>query len=1066
MGYFLNCSYGLVPETSIGGFMNILVSHTKLCFLRKSVLEYKELYFWIVALIAVFLLSDIKAAENNLQLSELPKPILQRIGYEFGDISNVKQVEMLPSPKKSYDVGSIGRKLTADEWRASQAWEALAGYNMAKVARFRGMNAMVWCTLRGGGNSVTYMKPLIDFYDHAKLAFYTFRQAIQLVFPCSKGVDVVYGPEDKIQPVIMNLRKPRKVDLFIRIKNLQGNLIEEKSYRSIKLTNDRQPTVLPAFKPNVPSEGYYAVEYEVVENKHSIGRTFEFKYFSKDSRANGETDFHGKTEVFNTDQRVEFLNRYADYATRYFNDPNLDTRIVTDAEVQDAMAKFKPMPLPTIRKHIALNNGWTWLALREGEPMQNKNSLLEWKQMPGVNLQDGHLTIVKDEVTFTKTFNPQTWRFFIQWRARTPAKSPLTFILGDNNTPIITVEFRKNGQLFCHAGGDEHSIGSYQPKKWHTFRVEVDLHPAYKSFSLIVDGKRKVYAAPIVKAADSRVIINTFTVKGSSNAQLDDLWGVGYELASDLRNGTYTIATFVDQNFEIKPAIRGWTKWEYDTRGWSQNGQLPLVIGSERNRGRDLYMRRTVKVGDFQKAFLNIEALDPGGEIYLNGKLVAKLNRRPRRLDVSAFLRRNANNLLAVKVNHVPDGYFKPDGHTSSDLLFGWFAARMSLDLTTASHIENVFVSTKTISKSSATTIVSVEVVNDSENAFNGEIEVRFTPWYPKEVNIASAKARFPIKIKAGSHTRIERSVIVPEPKLWTCDTPNLYKVTISLISSEGKSIDDYVVTTGIRTVRHENGMFLLNGKPEMLNGATVMQFPAPLEEMSTWHRCLPEEWIVKHILLAKAASMNTLRMHTPSCAYSDPRFAEYGDQLGIMFIWVPTGWNRKDWAEGGFSSGPKLSLDEQVAEYITDMKQVLNHPSIVMWEIFNEGVPKERRDMLLAAFYPEIYKTDKTRLISFLKEYKSNKPGLINSVQYDVLGYGNAWTKLREDAKKPRSDEYAVEFAEVAGQANWDLVKCKPWYRIHSYEWGTNLYKVTGIDPRTGKLRTVIIPEDEPPLY
>jgi len=965
MGYFLNCSYGLVPETSIGGFMNILVSHTKLCFLRKSVLEYKELYFWIVALIAVFLLSDIKAAENNLQLSELPKPILQRIGYEFGDISNVKQVEMLPSPKKSYDVGSIGRKLTADEWRASQAWEALAGYNMAKVARFRGMNAMVWCTLRGGGNSVTYMKPLIDFYDHAKLAFYTFRQAIQLVFPCSKGVDVVYGPEDKIQPVIMNLRKPRKVDLFIRIKNLQGNLIEEKSYRSIKLTNDRQPTVLPAFKPNVPSEGYYAVEYEVVENKHSIGRTFEFKYFSKDSRANGETDFHGKTEVFNTDQRVEFLNRYADYATRYFNDPNLDTRIVTDAEVQDAMAKFKPMPLPTIRKHIALNNGWTWLALREGEPMQNKNSLLEWKQMPGVNLQDGHLTIVKDEVTFTKTFNPQTWRFFIQWRARTPAKSPLTFILGDNNTPIITVEFRKNGQLFCHAGGNEHSIGSYQPKKWHTFRVEVDLHPAYKSFSLIVDGKRKVYAAPIVKAADSRVIINTFTVKGSSNAQLDDLWGVGYELASDLRNGTYTIATFVDQNFEIKPAIRGWTKWEYDTRGWSQNGQLPLVIGSERNRGRDLYMRRTVKVGD---------------------KLVAKLNRRPRRLDVSAFLRRNANNLLAVKVNHVPDGYFKPDGHTSSDLLFGWFAARMSLDLTTASHIENVFVSTKTISKSSATTIVSVEVVNDSENAFNGEIEVRFTPWYPKEVNIASAKARFPIKIKAGSHTRIERSVIVPEPKLWTCDTPNLYKVTISLIS-----------------------MFLLNGKPEMLNGATVMQFPAPLEEMSTWHRCLPEEWIVKHILLAKAASMNTLRMHTPSCAYSDPRFAEYGDQLGIMFIWVPTGWNRKDWAEGGFSSGPKLSLDEQVAEYITDMKQVLNHPSIVMWEIFNEGVPKERRDMLLAAFYPEIYKTDKTRLISFLKEYKSNKPGL---------------------------------------------------------KWGTNLYKVTGIDPRTGKLRTVIIPEDEPPLY
>ena len=218
-----------------------------------------NLSFCTAALLAIVLLSCTKVAENEVSLSDLPGPILQRVEYEFGDTLNVKKIEKYPSPKKCYERGSIGRELSADEWRASQAWQSFAGYNMAKVARYRGMNAMVWCTLRGGGNSVTYMKPLIDFEDHAKLAFYGFGQVLQPVFPASKGVDVVYGPDDRIEPIIMNIHEPRMVDLFVRIKTMQGELVEEKRFGSVALTNDRIPASLPAFKPNVPSEGHYAV---------------------------------------------------------------------------------------------------------------------------------------------------------------------------------------------------------------------------------------------------------------------------------------------------------------------------------------------------------------------------------------------------------------------------------------------------------------------------------------------------------------------------------------------------------------------------------------------------------------------------------------------------------------------------------------------------------------------------------------------------------------------------------------------------------------------------------------
>lgn len=61
--------------------------------------------------------------------------------------------------------------------------------------------------------------------------------------------------------------------------------------------------------------------------------TFELRYFTSDPKANGETDFKGETEWFDTEERVSFLNEYADFASRYFDNPGLDKKIVTDKEI-------------------------------------------------------------------------------------------------------------------------------------------------------------------------------------------------------------------------------------------------------------------------------------------------------------------------------------------------------------------------------------------------------------------------------------------------------------------------------------------------------------------------------------------------------------------------------------------------------------------------------------------------------------------------------------------------------------------------------------------------------------
>ena len=82
------------------------------------------------------------------------------------------------------------------------------------------------------------------------------------------------------------------------------------------------------------------------------------------------------------------------------------------------------------------------------------------------------------------------------------------------------------------------------------------------------------------------------------------------------------------------------------------------------------------------------------------------------------------------KVDHVPAGFYTADGHTSQDLYYGWFAGRMSLDLTSTIHVDDVFVTTEKLGDP-ATVKVTVEVTNKGAAAFDGEAVIHFFPWYP-----------------------------------------------------------------------------------------------------------------------------------------------------------------------------------------------------------------------------------------------------------------------------------------------------------------------------------------------
>jgi hypothetical protein len=77
----------------------------------------------------------------------------------------------LPSYEWGYDQGSIGRKLTFDEWQESQAWQAFSAYESMRKQRIYDIDGFSWCNLHEGPGSGTYRKPVTDAYCNAKIAF-------------------------------------------------------------------------------------------------------------------------------------------------------------------------------------------------------------------------------------------------------------------------------------------------------------------------------------------------------------------------------------------------------------------------------------------------------------------------------------------------------------------------------------------------------------------------------------------------------------------------------------------------------------------------------------------------------------------------------------------------------------------------------------------------------------------------------------------------------------------------------------------------------------------------------
>jgi beta-galactosidase len=172
----------------------------------------------------------------------------------------------------------------------------------------------------------------------------------------------------------------------------------------------------------------------------------------------------------------------------------------------------------------------------------------------------------------------------------------------------------------------------------------------------------------------------------------------------------------------------------------------------------------------------------------------------------------------------------------------------------------------------------------------------------------------------------------VPEPKLWSPDTPHLYSLeTVVLVG--GKVADTETTTFGIRSLEFsaENG-FTLNGEPVLLKGGCVHHDNGVLGAASY---ARSEE---RKVEIHKASGYNAIR-----CAHNPPApaFLEACDRLGMLVIDEAF----DCWREGKNDGDYHVAFDDW---WQRDLDSMLyrdrNHPSIIIWSTGNEVLERDGR--------------------------------------------------------------------------------------------------------------------------
>ena len=192
----------------------------------------------------------------------------------------------------------------------------------------------------------------------------------------------------------------------------------------------------------------------------------------------------------------------------------------------------------------------------------------------------------------------------------------------------------------------------------------------------------------------------------------------------------------------------------------------------------------------------------------------------------------------------------------------------------------------------------------------------------------------------------------VENPLKWTAETPNLYKVVVT-VQQQNKDVESVPVRTGFRKVEIKNKQLLVNGQPILIKGANRHEIDPDGGYV------ISRERMVEDVKLMKQFNVNAVR----TCHYpDDPYFYELCDEYGI-YVCAET--NQE--SHGFFYDSDAITTTDLFAKQIMErnmhnVHNQFNHPSVIYWSMGNETADSKN----FAAVKKWINKFDPSRPVHF----------------------------------------------------------------------------------------------------
>lgn len=463
--------------------------------------------------------------------------------------------------------------------------------------------------------------------------------------------------------------------------------------------------------------------------------------------------------------------------------------------------------------------------------------------------------------------------------------------------------------------------------------------------------------------------------------------------------------------------LNGYGDPEYVNIGFAWRGHFknnpPMVPTKDNHVGS---YRRTIRIPDSwdgRQVIAHFGSVTSNMYLWVNGKFVgyAEDSKSAMEFDITPYLKKG-DNLIAFQ------SFRWCDGSYSEDQDF-WRLSGVARDCflysrSQTAHVDDVRV----------TPDLDAEYKNGSlAVALKAKGNAKFLiDLIAPDGDVVSRKIINSSKVKKqkGRNVAVVNATVkfdVENPLKWTAETPNLYKVVVT-VQQDNKDVESVPVRTGFRKVEIKNKQLLVNGQPILIKGANRHEIDPDGGYVISRERMLED------VKLMKQFNVNAVR----TCHYpDDPYFYELCDEYGL---YVCAEANQE--SHGFFYDSDAITTTDLFAKQIMERNEhnvhnQYNHPSVIYWSMGNETADSKN----FAAVKKWINEFDPSRPVHYERAILGDNTDFYAEM-YITPEAAERYAKDPASPKPMIHCEYAHAMGNSCGvmQDYWDLIRKYPIYQ------------------------------------